>query len=106
MADNADIAADLMERRMQAALSSRLSLHIPNPDPECEDCGHEIPPSPPRCPALGSHVHRMPKHPRTTGALWPLTALRAASLLGKPPCCARTRSFSSTSTAVGAPSTA
>ena len=43
MADNADIAADLMERRMQAALSSRLSLHIPNPDPECEDCGHEIP---------------------------------------------------------------
>ncbi|HBQ05633.1 MAG TPA: conjugal transfer protein TraR [Halomonas sp.] len=43
MADNADIAADLMERRMQAALSSRLSLHIPNPDSECEDCGHEIP---------------------------------------------------------------
>lgn len=43
MADNADIAADLMERRMQAALSSRLSLRIPNPDPECEDCGHEIP---------------------------------------------------------------
>ena len=42
MADNADISADLMERRMQAALSSRLSLHIPNPDPECEDCGHEI----------------------------------------------------------------
>ena len=43
MADNADIAADLMERRMQAALSSRLSQRIPNPDPECEDCGHEIP---------------------------------------------------------------
>ena len=43
MADNADIAADLMERRMQAALSSRLSLRIPNPDPECEVCGHEIP---------------------------------------------------------------
>ena len=43
MADNADIAADLMERRRQAALSSRLSLRIPNPDPECEDCGHEIP---------------------------------------------------------------
>ena len=43
MADNADISADLMERRMQAALSSRLSLHIPNPAPECEDCGHEIP---------------------------------------------------------------
>ncbi len=45
MADNADIAADLMERRMQAALSSRLSLRIPNPGPECEDCGHEIPPA-------------------------------------------------------------
>lgn len=43
MADNADIAAELMERRMEAALSSRLSLRIPNPDPECEDCGHEIP---------------------------------------------------------------
>lgn len=43
MADNADIAAELMERRMQAALSSRLSLRIPNPDPECEDCGGEIP---------------------------------------------------------------
>ncbi|MFI2817685.1 TraR/DksA C4-type zinc finger protein [Vreelandella piezotolerans] len=50
MADNADIAADLMERRMQAALSSRLSLRIPNPDPECEDCGHEIPQA--RCDAL------------------------------------------------------
>lgn len=43
MADNADIAAELMERRMEAALSSRLSLHIPNPDQECEDCGQEIP---------------------------------------------------------------
>lgn len=43
MADNADIAAELMERRMEAALSSRLSLYIPNPDPECEDCGQEIP---------------------------------------------------------------
>lgn len=43
MADNADIATDLMERRMQAALSNRLSLRIPNPDPECEDCGQEIP---------------------------------------------------------------
>ncbi|WP_336268766.1 TraR/DksA family transcriptional regulator [Vreelandella arctica] len=43
MADNADIAAELMERRMEAALSNRLSLYIPNPDPECEDCGQEIP---------------------------------------------------------------
>lgn len=43
MADNADIAADLMERRMQAALSSRLSLRIPNTDPDCEDCGQQIP---------------------------------------------------------------
>lgn len=43
MADNADIAAELMERRMEAALSSRLSFYIPNPDPECEDCGQEIP---------------------------------------------------------------
>ena len=43
MADNADIAAELMERRMEAALSSRLSLRIPNTDPECEDCGNEIP---------------------------------------------------------------
>ncbi|MBE0405010.1 TraR/DksA family transcriptional regulator [Halomonas citrativorans] len=43
MADNADIAAELMERRMEAALSSRLSLRIPNHDPDCEDCGNEIP---------------------------------------------------------------
>lgn len=43
MADNADIATELMERRMEAALSNRLSLYIPNPDPECEDCGFEIP---------------------------------------------------------------
>ncbi|MGO2265113.1 hypothetical protein [Halomonas sp.] len=43
MADNADIAAELMERRMEAALSSRLSLRIPNHDPDYEDCGNEIP---------------------------------------------------------------
>ncbi|MBL1266280.1 MAG: TraR/DksA C4-type zinc finger protein [Halomonas sp.] len=43
MADNADIAAEIMELRMEAALSSRLSLYIPNPDPKCEDCGQEIP---------------------------------------------------------------
>ncbi|MGE6776305.1 TraR/DksA C4-type zinc finger protein [Vreelandella titanicae] len=43
MADNADIAAELMERRMEAALTSRLSLYIPVTDPECEDCGQEIP---------------------------------------------------------------
>ena len=45
MADNADIAADLMERRMQAALANRpvwIGLD-PAANPECEDCGHEIP---------------------------------------------------------------
>lgn len=40
MADN---AAELMERRMQAALSNRLSPRIPNTDPDCEECGNEIP---------------------------------------------------------------
>lgn len=43
MADNADIATEIMERRMEAALSSRLSLYIPNPDTKCEDCRQEIP---------------------------------------------------------------
>lgn len=43
MADNADIAAELMERRMEGALAN---YRLPTPvatQPECEECGDEIP---------------------------------------------------------------
>jgi phage/conjugal plasmid C-4 type zinc finger TraR family protein len=45
MADNADIATELMERRMEAALAKRpvwmgVDMAI---SPVCEDCGFEIP---------------------------------------------------------------
>lgn len=43
MADNADIATDTMERRLEAALASRSAVYIPATDPDCEDCGYEIP---------------------------------------------------------------
>lgn len=43
MADNADIAGEAIEHRLQGALANRLSLRVPNLDPECEDCGQEIP---------------------------------------------------------------
>ncbi|OAZ99726.1 TraR/DksA C4-type zinc finger protein [Halomonas sp. G11] len=46
MADNADIATDTMERRMEAALASRpkwLGVDMAATDPDCEDCGDEIP---------------------------------------------------------------
>lgn len=43
MADNADIANELMERRLEGALASRLTPQVPANDPWCEDCGDEIP---------------------------------------------------------------
>lgn len=46
MADNADIAADLMERRMEKVLQSwpqRVEINARVTCEECEDCGHEIP---------------------------------------------------------------
>ncbi|MFS8152021.1 TraR/DksA family transcriptional regulator [Vreelandella titanicae] len=45
MADNADIATELMERRMEAALASRPVWigYDPAANPKCEDCGQEIP---------------------------------------------------------------
>ncbi|MCC5882507.1 MAG: TraR/DksA family transcriptional regulator [Halomonas sp.] len=44
MADNADIATELMENRLAAALASRQSTyHQVVIDSECEDCGFEIP---------------------------------------------------------------
>ncbi|MCE8023643.1 TraR/DksA C4-type zinc finger protein [Billgrantia aerodenitrificans] len=44
MADNADIATELMERRLAGALASRQRpSRIVILDPECEDCGYEIP---------------------------------------------------------------
>ncbi|SDG21826.1 phage/conjugal plasmid C-4 type zinc finger protein, TraR family [Onishia taeanensis] len=43
MADNADIATEIMERRQSAALASRPALQDMATSPECEDCGWEIP---------------------------------------------------------------
>ncbi|MGJ7459348.1 TraR/DksA family transcriptional regulator [Halomonas sp. RA08-2] len=43
MADNADIANELMEMRLEGALSGRLTAQAPANDPWCEDCGSEIP---------------------------------------------------------------
>ncbi|EWG98533.1 TraR/DksA family transcriptional regulator [Halomonas sp. BC04] len=45
MADNADIATELMERRLAAALASRrqTTAHLVVIETECEDCGAEIP---------------------------------------------------------------
>lgn len=43
MADAADLASEIMERRLENALATR---HRPLPvatDPDCEDCGNEIP---------------------------------------------------------------
>ena len=43
MADNADIANELMEMRLEDSLASRLLPSAPATSPECEDCGAEIP---------------------------------------------------------------
>ncbi|MDI5891587.1 TraR/DksA C4-type zinc finger protein [Halomonas rhizosphaerae] len=43
MADNADIATELMERRLEGALASRLQATAPVHATECEECGDEIP---------------------------------------------------------------
>lgn len=43
MADKADIASELLEQRMAAALRARQTQPPPVTDPECEDCGEEIP---------------------------------------------------------------
>lgn len=43
MADNADRATELMEHRMATALRTRQAPPPPNTDPECDDCGDEIP---------------------------------------------------------------
>lgn len=43
MADNADRAAELMEHRMATALRRRTAEPPPNSDPECDDCGEDIP---------------------------------------------------------------
>ncbi|ERS88724.1 TraR/DksA C4-type zinc finger protein [Halomonas sp. PBN3] len=43
MADNADIANELMELRLEGSLASRLLPSAPATNPECEDCGTEIP---------------------------------------------------------------
>ncbi|MDT0501610.1 MULTISPECIES: TraR/DksA family transcriptional regulator [unclassified Halomonas] len=44
MADNADIANELMERRLEAALTNRPTWTGVNwARTECDDCGNEIP---------------------------------------------------------------
>jgi phage/conjugal plasmid C-4 type zinc finger TraR family protein len=43
MADNADIANELMELRLEGSLASRLSATAPVHATECDDCGAEIP---------------------------------------------------------------
>lgn len=43
MADNADRATELLELRMAAALRDRQDQPPPITDPECEDCGEDIP---------------------------------------------------------------
>ncbi|KAA0011162.1 TraR/DksA family transcriptional regulator [Billgrantia pellis] len=69
MADNADIATELMERRLEGALANR---HRPLPvatDPYCEECGIEIPaarrqaaPWATTCIVCQSHRERRTKH--------------------------------------------
>lgn len=43
MADNADIASELIERRLEGALSERVTPQAPANDPWCDDCGQPIP---------------------------------------------------------------
>lgn len=43
MADLADIANDLMERRMEGALTRLSTPAPPATNDECEECGDEIP---------------------------------------------------------------
>ncbi|EWH00695.1 TraR/DksA family transcriptional regulator [Halomonas sp. BC04] len=44
MADNADIATEIMERRLEGALANRPRwIGIDHAATECDDCGHEIP---------------------------------------------------------------
>lgn len=43
MADNADIATELMEHRLAGALANRQRQVMVATDPDCEDCGHLIP---------------------------------------------------------------
>ncbi|RAH37549.1 TraR/DksA C4-type zinc finger protein [Halomonas sp. SL1] len=43
MADSADVAAEIMERRQEAALANRPALHAVADAEECDDCGYEIP---------------------------------------------------------------
>lgn len=44
MADNADIATELMERRLEQALANRpVWVGIDYAAVDCEDCGNEIP---------------------------------------------------------------
>lgn len=43
MADNADFATDLLERRMESALAHRRLPTAPAANDECEECGDEIP---------------------------------------------------------------
>lgn len=43
MADNADIANELMEMRLEGSLANRLLPAAPADQDECLDCGAEIP---------------------------------------------------------------
>nr|WP_300309249.1 TraR/DksA C4-type zinc finger protein [Halomonas sp.] len=43
MADNADIATELMERRLEGILAQRRLPDALVTDDECEECGSEIP---------------------------------------------------------------
>ncbi len=43
MADNADLATELMEMRLEGSLAGRLQTTAPVHATECDDCGDEIP---------------------------------------------------------------
>jgi phage/conjugal plasmid C-4 type zinc finger TraR family protein len=43
MADNADLATQLMELRLEGSLASHLLPSVPATNPECDDCGEAIP---------------------------------------------------------------
>lgn len=43
MADNADLATEILENRLEGALAKSRLPQVMATSPECEDCGHDIP---------------------------------------------------------------